>query len=107
MNPFSPPLSPQNKLEFARFNQTASSLCHLPHLQSIPSVAACSPVMDLRAVSPPYRLVASQAMLSLAPTHTLFHTCACVPPLGDPEGRRCKNLSPDLIFPIVRGDGCN
>lgn len=44
----------------------ASSPCRLPHLQSIPSVVACSSIMDLSAVSPHCRRVVSHVVCSLA-----------------------------------------
>lgn len=44
----------------------ASSPCRLPHLQSVPSVVACSSIMDLSAVSPHCRGVVSHVVCSLA-----------------------------------------
>lgn len=73
------PLSLQNKLEFAWFNKMASSPCRLPHLQSIPSVVACSSITDLSTVSPHCRRAVSHVVCSLALSggHSVTRVCTC------------------------------
>lgn len=44
----------------------ASSPCRLPHLQTVPSIVACSSIMDLSTVSFHCRRVVSHAVCSLA-----------------------------------------